>query len=411
MRVLLLSAYYAPELTAIGKYNAEMATWLQAQGHEVRVVCMPPHYPAWKVWPGYSSWRYTHDHPGGVPVWRCPTWVPQQPGGLKRLISMGLFALTSVPVMLRQLAWRPDVIFVVEPPLFLMFPALLTGAIARCPVWLHVQDLEVDAAFDLQLLKGQRVRQWALGVERWLMSHCGRVSTISHRMMDRLRSKGVAENRLLLFPNWVELPEALNKTPSAHHHGYRQQLGLSEADKLVLYAGNMGAKQGLEVVVEAAQRLQGRADVHFLLVGEGPAQTGLKAMAEGLQRVHFLPLQPAERLHELLSSPDVHLLPQRAAAADLVMPSKLAGIMASGRPVVACTRADTEIASVVHERGLVVPPEDAEALAQGIVTLLNNPEQAAQWGAAARDHVEAHLERDAVLRRFERLLTEAITPE
>ena len=148
MRILLLSAYYAPELTAIGKYNAEMATWLQAQGHEVRVVCMPPHYPAWKVWPGYSSWRYTHDRPSGVPVWRCPTWVPRQPGGLKRLISMGLFALSSMPVLLRQLVWRPDMIFVVEPPLFLMFPALLVGTVSRTPVWLHVQDLEVDAAFE-----------------------------------------------------------------------------------------------------------------------------------------------------------------------------------------------------------------------------------------------------------------------
>lgn len=403
MRILLLSAYYAPELTAIGKYNAEMATWLQAQGHEVRVVCMPPHYPAWKVWPGYSSWRYTHDRPSGVPVWRCPTWVPRQPGGLKRLISMGLFALSSMPVLLRQLVWRPDMIFVVEPPLFLMFPALLTGALARCPVWLHVQDLEVDAAFDLQLLKGQGARRLALGVERWLMSGCHRVSTISNRMMDRLRTKGVAEDRLLLFPNWVELPGTTLSTSSSEA-GYRQQLGLSASDRLVLYAGNMGAKQGLEVVVHAAQRLQEHTHIHFLLVGEGPAQAGLSTLAQGLQRVHFLPLQPAERLHELLGSPDVHLLPQRAAAADLVMPSKLAGIMASGRPVVACTRADTEIASVVHDRGLVVPPEDPDALAQGILAVLQNPDQAATWGAAAKDYVEEHLERDAVLKRFERAL-------
>jgi colanic acid biosynthesis glycosyl transferase WcaI len=226
-------------------------------------------------------------------------------------------------------------------------------------------------------------------------------------MMDRLRSKGLDDERLTLFPNWVELPNAA-MTPDAGQPSYRQQLGLGASDKLILYAGNMGAKQGLEVVIEAAQRLQTHAHVHFLLVGEGPAQAGLKAMAEGLQRVHFLSLQPAERLHELLGSPDVHLLPQRAAAADLVMPSKLAGIMASGRPVVACTRADTEIASVVHDRGMVVPPEDAEALVDGIVRLLENPEQAAQWGAAARDYVEEHLNRDAVLKRFERTLFEAL---
>lgn len=405
MRILLLSAYFAPELVSIGKYNTEMAVWLQGRGHEIRAVCMPPHYPAWQVWPGYRAWRFARDKQQGTDVWRCPTWIPRQPGGLKRLVSMGLFALSSLPVLIRHAAWRPDVIIVVEPPLLLLMPALVLKGLAGSTLWLHVQDLEVDAAFDLGLLQGHRMRRLALGVERWLMRRCHRVSTISSRMMDRLRAKGLDDEQLFLFPNWVtsESPATQLHTvspPPASDH-YRQLLGLKPGDALIMYAGNMAAKQGLEVVVDAAQLMQTHAHVHVLLVGDGPARQELQSRAQGLSRVHFLPLQPAEMLSTLLASADVHVLPQRMAAADLVMPSKLAGMMASGKPVVACTRQDTEIAAVLEGRGLTVPPENAQALMDGIQQILSSPEKAQAMGEAARAYVHQTLMQDAVLSRFE----------
>ncbi|MEK8085020.1 WcaI family glycosyltransferase [Aquabacterium sp. A3] len=405
MRILLLSAYFAPELVSIGKYNTEMAVWLQGRGHEVRVVCMPPHYPAWQVWPGYRAWRYAKDQQQGIDIWRCPTWIPRQPGGLRRLVSMGLFALSSLPVLIRQAAWRPDVVVVVEPPLFLMMPALVLKGLSGSTLWLHVQDLEVDAAFDLGLLQGQWMRRLALGVERWLMRRCHRVSTISSRMMDRLRAKGIDDERLFLFPNWVTSASPVTQAPAAPQppatDHYRQLLGLQAGDQLVMYAGNMAAKQGLEVVVDVARLMQTHAHVHFLLVGDGPARQALQSRAHGLVRVHFLPLQPADMLMTLLASADVHLLPQRLAAADLVMPSKLAGMMASGKPVVACTRHDTEIATVLEGRGLIVPPEDAEALMAGIHRMLSSPAEAQAMGEAARVYVRQSLMQDAVLSQFE----------
>jgi colanic acid biosynthesis glycosyl transferase WcaI len=118
MKILLYGINFAPELTGIGKYTGEMAAWLVAQGHDVRVVTAPPYYPAWAVSPGYSGRTYRTEDWHGAKVLRCPLWVPSQPGGLKRLLHLASFALSSLPVMLGQVFWRPQVVWVVEPALF-----------------------------------------------------------------------------------------------------------------------------------------------------------------------------------------------------------------------------------------------------------------------------------------------------
>lgn len=401
MKILIHSAYYAPELIAIGKYNAELAVWLRSRGHDVRVVAMVPHFPSWRVMPGYSARWYSRDQQDGVPVWRCPSWIPARPSGLHRLLWMGTFALSSLPVMLRHALWRPDVVIGVEPPLVAFVAARLCAALSGARLWLHVQDLEVDAAFDLGVLRGRRARQLALWLERMLMRGCDRVSTISDRMADRLRDKGVPDSRLVRFRNWVSIGVPGGADASQR---WRDELGLLAHEKLVLYAGNMGAKQGLETVIDAARCLAARTDIRFLLVGEGPTLARLQALSVDLPRVSFLPIQPADRFGDLLRAADVHLLPQRRQAADLVMPSKLAGMLASGRPTVAGADAGTELAEALAGRGLVVPPEDGAAFAAAIATLVDDPQLAGTLGAAACSYARQELDKESVLRRFEQQL-------
>jgi len=141
----------------------------------------------------------------GLRIYRCPLWVPRRPSGLKRLLHLASFALSSLPVMLRLAFWRPDVVWVVAPAFFCAPVAWLAARLCGARVWLHVQDYEVDAAFDLGLLKGAWLKKVVLGVERWLMRRFDRVSTISSRMLDRALAKGVAPARALLFPNWADL--------------------------------------------------------------------------------------------------------------------------------------------------------------------------------------------------------------
>ncbi len=396
MRALLYGINYAPELTGCGKYTGEMAAWLAARGAEVTVVTAPPYYPAWRVDAPHASHLYSAETQDGVEVLRCPLFVPRRASGLMRVLHLLSFAFTSLPVVLWvALRRRPDVIVAIEPP-FLGAPAAwlaarLTGATA----WLHVQDFEVDAAFELGLLRSERLRRFVLRVESALMRRFDRVTTISERMRARLRGKGVASTRAQLFPNWVDL-ERVRPLPERPP---RPRFGTD--DVVVLYSGNMGNKQGLEILIEAARLVAAAGDrrIRVVLCGDGVARAQLKAAAKDLPNVTFAPLVPLERLNDLLNLADIHVLPQRADAEDLVFPSKLTNMLASGRPVVATAGPDTQIATVLVGCGVVVPPGDAAALAAAMSALAADAERRRELGVEARRVAERLWDKDAVLAR------------
>jgi colanic acid biosynthesis glycosyl transferase WcaI len=393
MRILIYSANFAPEPTGIGKYSGEMAAWLVDHGHEVRVVAAPPYYPKWKIeekylWPPFrrEQWR-------GVDVWRAPLWVPSSPNGLTRLLHLLSFAITSFPVMLWQIAWRPDVVLTVAPA-FMCAPAgLLTARLSRAKAWLHLQDFEVDVAFQMGLLKGKLLQRIVLRIERWVLRRFDTVSTISGRMIERLLTKGVVQARTRYFPNWVDVTR-IRPTPMG---SYRSKLGISPDAIVVLFSGSLGGKQGLMVIPQAAVCLAARPDIVFVVCGDGVMKPSLETAAAGLPNVRLMPLQPSGRLADLLGMADIHLLTQSPDAADLVLPSKLSGMLASGRSVIATCRSGTEISEIVSRCGVVVEPENASELAQAIIRLADDRELRLELGRRARAFAEARFERDAVL--------------
>ena len=394
MKILIHSANFAPEPTGIGKYSGEMAEWLAAQGHEVRVVAAPPYYPAWKLDEGYRWPPWRHEVWRGVNVWRAPLWVPRKPGGLKRVLHLCTFALSSLPVMLRQTLWRPDVVLTVAPALVCAPIGWLTARLSGAQAWLHVQDFEVDVALQMGLLKGEVFGRTIRAIESMLLKRFDVVSTISERMRQHLLRKGVAAQRTHLFVNWADVERI---KPLTQPSSYRAELGLAATTRVALFSGTLSAKQGLMVIPEAARLLAHRHDVLFVVCGGGAMQAELELAARTLPNLRLLPLQPLERLGDLLGLADVHLLPQSQEAEDLVLPSKLTGMLASGRPVVATCRADTELAAVVGQFGRVVPPGDARALAQAVTDLVADPAQRKVLGERARAHALLYLARDGVL--------------
>ena len=407
MKILVYGINYAPELTGIGKYTAEMAETLTEKGHAVRVVCAPPYYPEWRIANGYPALRYSTQRYNGVVLWRAPLWVPSRPNGVRRIAHVASFALSSLPVMLRHAIWRPDVIICIVPSLLNAPAAWLVARLTGAHAWIHIQDYEVDTAFSAGMFEGSPLKRAVLAGERMLLERFDTVSTISRKMIEHAMHKGIHPRKLVHFPNWADTHSIYPlKRPSE----LRSAMYISPAATVVLYSGYMGAKQGLDVLADAAQRLVLRNNAVFVFCGNGPARAELLIRCAGLSNCRFLELQPTSRLNELLNLADIHVLPQLANAADLVMPSKLTGMFASGRPVIAMASLGAELHDVVASRGIVVPPGDSETLASTIDALATNAAERARLGQAGRKFAEAVLSRDAVLKELDARLR-ALRPE
>jgi colanic acid biosynthesis glycosyl transferase WcaI len=411
MRILIHCLNFSPEPTGVGKYVGEMADWLALRGHEIHVVTAPPHYPQYRVFDGYSSWRYTSRPDAvtrtvhnSVEVRRCPVWVPREPRGWRRILHLTSFALSSLPVMLQESAWRPDVVLVLEPTLFCTPAALAVARLCAATSWLHVQDFEVDAAFQLKDFSSARLKRWVLAIERRVLSKFDRISAISERMVERLHAKGVQPARTALFPNWVDTAAIFpRETPSP----LRRELGISPQAVVALCSGSMGKKQGLELMTEVSHQLSYRSDLQFVFSGEGSYRETLALKTKTLKNVITLPLQSVERLNDLLNLADIHLLPQMADAADLVMPSRLTGMMASGRPTIATALPGTQLFRAVQGRGIATTPGDAGSFIAALLQLVDDPILRHRLGAQARGFAVDFLNRDQVLASFEQALLES----
>ena len=384
-----------------------MAIWLQGKGHEVRVVTAPPYYPEWKVDGNYTAWLYRRELFQGIDVWRCPLWIPSKPSSFKRLLHLISFAFTSFPVMLLQIKWRPDAIIVIEPPFFCAPQALLTARLSGSKAWLHIQDFEVEAFFGLGFSSLNFLKKWVVALENWLMRRFDHISSISSTMVNKISQKKAPQVKTSLFPNWVDT-QYIN--PQSPVRDLRTEWGFTNDSKIILYAGNMGQKQGLEMVLDAAAMLESEhSDVSFLFIGEGAAKPSLieKAKKMKLRNVFFKPVQPVQDLSALLAVADIHLVIQKRGVADAVMPSKLAAILASGGYAIITSDENTELGKMVlNNPGIatLIPPENTILLTEAIMELLSDPVIKRRGNVVARTYAERNLDTQVVLSNFTDIL-------
>jgi colanic acid biosynthesis glycosyl transferase WcaI len=408
LRILIQSINYPPESISTGKYNGEMAEWLAAKGHQVTMITAPPYYPQWQVWKDYSAITYATEIINQVKVIRCPLWVPNKPSTFKRILHLLSFTLSAAPVVFWQIVKeQPDIVIVIQPYFFTAPWIRLVSLLSKSKIWLHIQDYEIDTAFELGFLKLKWLRRLTTLIENWLLSSVDRVSTVSSRMMERLILKGVCAEKTFFFPNWVDTQAIF---PLDNPEAFRKQLGLTAESFVALYAGNMGVKQGLDLIIQAAEKLIDHKHIVFVLCGEGAKRQQLHTEAQGLDNIKWIPLQPYEQFNQLLNIADVHLLPQREDAADLVMPSKLGGMLASGRPILTTAHPGTQVAEIVKNAGLVVPPNQLGQFIEALLILAANTEKRILWGKQARTIAVQQWDKERILTQFEQGLLNCIEP-
>lgn len=404
MKILIYGINFWPELTGIGKYTGEMAEWLAERGHQVEVITAPPYYPGWRIQDGYGGARYRTEFRGKVKIHRCPLWVPGKPNGLKRIIHLLSFMLSSLPVMLaKSIGWKPDMIWTVEPTFFTVPPSLLGAGLSGSRTWLHLQDFEIDAAFGLGLVRGSLVLKGLIAIERWIMNKYDIVSSISDAMVAKLVSRGVEPSKAVLFPNWVDADKII---PLPSSQSLRAEWNIAANRIVVLYAGNIGKKQGLEMLFPVAGDFKEKqSNILFVIAGEGAAKSELMQTAadQKLDNIIFKPLQPIDRLPMLLASGDIHLVLQKRGVADLAMPSKLTGILAAGGAALVTADAGTALHKIVEENrlGLVIEPDSPGALALGIERLANDINLRKEFKGNARRFAREKVNKNIVLDEFE----------
>jgi len=408
LRLLIHGVNYAPEFVGIGRYTGELGAWLHSHGHAVTVLAAPPYYPEWRVPESYRRPAWRRELLDGVEVLRAPLYVPARVTGAGRVLhelSFGASCLAWWPTLWTR-SW--DAVLAVCPLLQSgLIPALLARR-QKIPFIFHVQDLQLDAARELAIIRQPLLFALLERLERFLFTQAQAVTTISRAMAARIKAKGAPPARVHFLPNWADLEDI---TPGQPRQVLRRELGLSD-EILVLYAGNMGEKQGLDLILDAAAMTRHRPELRYILAGQGAARRRLRDRARdlGLETVRFLPIQARERFPLLLAAADLHLVVQKDRAADLVMPSKLGNILAAGGPFIATARPETELGRITLESraGLLTPPEDAGALAQAVLHLAREKEAREKMGRRARNFAEACLGRDKILLKWEQLVYDLI---
>jgi len=399
MKLLILGLNYAPENIGIAVYTTGMAEFFAANGHEVEVVSGQPYYPGWKIMNGHSAWLYSKKQENGVNITRVPHYIPSKPTGIKRILHYVSFAFCAFFSMIgKAVRYRPDVIITIAPSLIAAPVAKIAAMLCGAKSWLHIQDFEVEAAFATGLMKSDNM---AARLARWFENSIFKafdmVSTISPQMCKKLSEKGVPSKKIVEFRNWADIEKI---KPLDRPSIFRKKWNIT-TKHVALYSGNIANKQGISIIVEAAKKLQHRNDLTFVICGEGPNRLNLEKQANGISNVRFYDLVEKEQLNELMGLATVHLLPQLADAADLVLPSKLTNMLASGRAVVATAELGTGLADEVKGCGIITPPEDMNEFAGAIEKIVEDETLRQNLGKHAREKAEQYWDRDAILNGFE----------
>lgn len=404
MKVLILSMHYRPDQTGNGPLVGDLAEHLASQGHRVAVICGMPFYPQRVIPPRYRGRLACCERIDGVEVYRTYVRVRRRGTLLDKVLLQLSFALSCLYGLLR--AGRPDVVLCVSPPFPSGVPGLLAAKVWRVPFIFNVQDIFPDVVQRLGVVRGDRLLRFLHGVEKWIYRHSARVAVISPSFVSNLVGKGVPQSKLALIHNWVDTDFI---RPLPRNNAFRRELNLDD-HFVVLYSGNIGHSQSLEVLLEAARAME-EHPMLFLIVGEGTRKQDLlsKAQAMGLSNVRFLPLQPREKLPLMLAAADVSVIMLREEASYTSLPSKIPTIMSSARPLVASVGLGSDAARIVTENrcGITVPPDDPAPLVAALCTLRENHELRESCARSARRGAEQHFSRRRALSAYEDLLLSA----
>jgi colanic acid biosynthesis glycosyl transferase WcaI len=396
--VLIVSINYWPEESGIGPYSTGLAEHLAAGGHRVRALTGMPHYPEWRVHEGYRGWSLSESR-NGVQIERRRHYVPERQSALRRVAYEASFVAAGLPY---SSAPRPDVVIGVVPSLSGGVLARIAAARAHAAYAVVFQDLMGSAGEQSGIQGGRTAAKVARQVERWVVARAAAVAPVSESFVPYLHEIGVPDDRIEILRNWVQVGRATKDRRES-----RAELGWASDEWVILHAGNMGLKQGLEQVVDAARVAHDRGlPVRFVLMGDGSQREAIQKLAAGASRVSFRPFVDRRELPNVLAAADVLLVSERDSVVDMSLPSKLTSYFAAGRPVLAAVHPKGATAQELERAGagLVSPAGQPSALVAAAMELRRDPAEADRMGANGVTYAATSLGRGQALQRAEGLV-------
>lgn len=408
-RLLVICPHFEPDVAPTGVVMTRIVGELAAMGWEIHVVTALPWYAHHRVdeeW-RHITWRTRTEHTTWGSVVRLdPRGGSDKSNLLRRALGFVLFSAKSVVAGWRVAPGRRfDAVLAMSPPLTLGLAAKCVAVVRRAPLIFNVQDVFPDAAVATGAISNRAVIAVARLLERLTYRLSRFVTVLSDDLRDNVAAKIPARRhgRVVVIPNFVDTDRI---RPADRMTAYRRELGIDDRC-VVMYAGNVGYSQSLEMLVDAARS---RPDLVFVINGQGSARAELEVSAASLRNVIFGDFQPAERLAEVLATGDIHVVPLRAGLGRVSVPSKVYSILAAGRPVVAAVDADTEVPRLVRaaDCGIVVEPDRPEAFGAALDVLAGDPAIRKIMGERARRHVEHVASPSVVAGRYAELISSAV---
>jgi colanic acid biosynthesis glycosyl transferase WcaI len=400
VRLAVLCPHFAPDTAPTGAVITRIVAELAAQGHEVHVVTALPWYREHRVeieWQG--RWIRRDDT-----SWGSITRVHPFPGSDKSNLVrrvLGFAGFSALALLEGVRGGRVDAVLAMSPPLTNGVIGWLMSVVRRAPLVFNIQDVFPDAAIETGAITNARVIGAARWLERFSYERSAAVTVLSDDLRDNVATKMRRAQRVRVIPNFVLTDEI---RPLDRHTRYRTELGIGD-EPVVLYAGNVGFSQSLDLVLHAARELP---HVTFVINGDGSARAALQAQAADVANVRFAGYQPFERLPEVLATGDVHVVALKAGLGRVSVPSKTYSILAAARPILAAIDAGTEVPRILEQSGagVVVAPDDPDAFVAALRDLLGDPERLARMGRLGRAWVEHAASPAAVGLAYEQLFSE-----
>jgi len=393
MNITIISHNYFPEDSGIGLYTTGMAEFL-AKKHQVSIITGVPYYPQWKIYSNYAdSSLFVNEIINGVNVYRFKQYTPQRPTFLSRVLQMVHFFFGSVFNCLK--IKKTDVVVVVMPFTISIVLGWILKLLRGGKLWVHIQDFEFDAALSTKSSsKIKFVSKILFKIEKIILQKADFVSTISKSMLYKLTEKKIVSQ--FYFPNWID-----------HSKIDSSRAVKSELFNIntfnVLYSGNIGEKQDWEFYIKLVESMQHLPEIHFYLIGEGAKKTSVLETLKGCNNLTYYPPVSYEELNNVLCTADVHVLFQKPEFMDVVMPSKILGMMASSKPSIVTGHEDSEIKVNFANSGggYYFDENNLETIKNSILYLEKHSDISQVMGSNARDFVIQNFSHENILSKFQ----------